>query len=63
MTNNKKNKKKANAVLPTVSILTITQKKRQDTIKLCAEHIDNQGLFVGNHHYPQNEALLALSAL
>ena len=42
MTNNKKNKKKANAVLPTVSILTITQKKRQDTIKLCAEHIDNQ---------------------
>lgn len=28
-----------------------------------AEHIDKQGLFVGNHHYPLNEALLALSAL
>lgn len=28
-----------------------------------AEHIDKQGLFVGNHHYSINEALLALSAL
>ncbi len=42
MTNNKKNKKKTNAVLPTVSILTITQIKRQETLKLCIEHANNQ---------------------
>ena len=44
MGNNKKNKVKNNAsvVLPTVSILTINQIKRQETIKLTVEHINNQ---------------------
>jgi glycosyltransferase involved in cell wall biosynthesis len=42
MTNNKKNKNKNENKLPTVSILTINQIKRQDTILLTVEHINNQ---------------------
>jgi glycosyltransferase involved in cell wall biosynthesis len=42
---NKINKKKTKnvSVLPTVSILTISQIKRQETILLTAQHINNQG--------------------
>jgi len=42
MTNNKKNKNKNENKLPSVSILTINQIKRQDTILLTVEHINNQ---------------------
>jgi hypothetical protein len=28
-----------------------------------AEHIDRGGLFIGNHHYPIDEAITALSEL
>ena len=42
MGNNKKNKALKNDVLPTVSIITITQIKRQETLKLCIEHSNNQ---------------------
>ena len=43
MTNNKKNKTKKKVILvPTVSILTINQIKRQETIQLTSEHINNQ---------------------
>ena len=43
MGNNKKNKSKNKiSETSTVSIVTITQISRQETIKLTAEHINNQ---------------------
>ena len=39
---NKKNKTKKVIFVPTVSILTINQIKRQETIVLTTEHINNQ---------------------
>ena len=42
MTNNKKNKSAKENKNPTVSIVTINQIKRQETIVLTAEHVNNQ---------------------